>query len=789
MPALVTPRTEPSSILNQMIASPSDADYLDQLTPSIREYTYGNKTSLLLQVLTDYASARDFDIEQMCNTNHSEFVDSVNQLLRIREGTVRLTNDILELNGSIQASTEKLAEQKRALVESRGVRQNIDEAGHALQDCLEVLRLSNQVHDLLAKKSHYAALRALDELQNVHIRGVTQYKISEMIQKSVPATQKLIGDAVMADLNTWLFRIRESSQYLGELALYHTDLRKQRQQERADSLPYLSQFKLHSAIELVSDEKEEFDLLHTDELDVDFTPLFEALHIHQSLGQMDKFRSEYASTRRKQKELLLPSSISLAEEEMPDLHALLEEVAGYAIVERSTMKKVPDLRSQVDVDEIWDSLCQTAVSIISKALSQVDNAEHLLKIKNLIALFMQTMDTWQFPCGAFNGFLLTLFDKYAELLKERFSDDFLEIVQTDDYMPMPIQNTEEFEKVINVSWYTPDQPIAETAFPCVLPFSQMYPLCCIDIRNFLNQFYFFSTDSFRHPDIVDSRLQASLDDLLSTKVCGSLVAKLSSQYLGQIVQILINLEHFEIACIELESLLVAARSSPNDASHIPISLGATKQFRDNKKTAEKRIFELVNSKIDDLIDSAEYDWTPLQKPTEPSTYIQTLTQYLSNIMNSVLLSLPTPIKELMLFNAISHTTESILALPQAPEVSKINPNGTSQLAIDTKFLSSFVESLKNPILLENLDELQQTVALMQTDNTDEFFDSQLRNKKYGRVDPMKGPQLLEKLVPLDVVPEAAAGRTSGGIGQQRDLRHDAAERFAAFSSRFGRSGH
>ena len=37
-------------------------------------------------------------------------------------------------------------------------------------------------------------------------------------------------------------------------------------------------------------------------------------------------------------------------------------------------------------------MCQTAVSLISKALYEVDNAESLLKIKNLIALFMQTMN-------------------------------------------------------------------------------------------------------------------------------------------------------------------------------------------------------------------------------------------------------------------------------------------------------------------------------------------------------------------------------------------------------------
>ena len=44
----------------------------------------------------------------------------------------------------------------------------------------------------------------------------------------------------------------------------------------------------------------------------------------------------------------------------------------------------------------------------------------------------------------------------------------------------------------------------------------------------------------------------SLDELLTEKVYRSLVDKLSSQYLGQIVQILINLEHFEKA-VELGS--------------------------------------------------------------------------------------------------------------------------------------------------------------------------------------------------------------------------------------------
>lgn len=330
---------------------PGDTDYLDQLIPSIREYNQGNQTSQLLQTLSDFALDRETEIERICSANHQEFVTSVNQLLRIREGTVGLTTEILDLSQSIQSSTENLVEQKKALVDARGVRQNINEASQVLQECLEFLRLANQAHDLLARKKFYAALRAVDELQNVHLRAVTPYKIADMIRRSVPATQQTIADAVMKDLNTWLFRIREMSQYLGELSFYHVDLRKKRQQERAERTPYFSHFKLNSAIELVADENEEYDVLNNEDLQVDFTPLFECLHIHQSLGQMDKFRAEYAATRRRQKELLLPATISLVDEEMAGLHTLLEDMAGFAIVERATMKRAPDLRSSIDVSE------------------------------------------------------------------------------------------------------------------------------------------------------------------------------------------------------------------------------------------------------------------------------------------------------------------------------------------------------------------------------------------------------------------------------------------------------
>lgn len=149
--------------------------------------------------------------------------------------------------------------------------------------------------------------------------------------------------------------------------------------------------------------------------------------------------------------------------------------------------------------------------------------------------------------------------------------------------------------------------------------------------------------------------------------------------------------------------------------------------------------------------------------------MQTLTRYLSNIMNTVLLGLPTEIKELIYFDALSHAatmitvgrpraihrhrlTHFVKSLPLSSEVRVISPYGVAALAKDVQYLTEFVDTLDNPVLKENLEELQQTVALMQADNSDEFYDVSTRNKKYGRVDAMNGPVLLEKYCDPEYLP-------------------------------------
>lgn len=328
---------------------------MDQLIPILKDAIHCNRTSVLLRNLSQYASERDSEIETIGLTQHEDFLDSVDQLQTVREGTFKLTTEVLQLNQSIQESTEKLSDQKRALVDTTAVRKNIGDSSEALKQSLEILHAVNLAHDLIREKQYYGALKALDDLQVEHLiptiqnKYATQFKLAVIIQKSVPSSLKAISEAIMSDLNTWLYRIRETSQFLGEVAFYHTELRRTRHRERVKADPFLGNFKINSAIELVFDESEEFDVLDNEELQIDFTPLFECVHIHEALGQGDRFKSEYAATRRKQKDLLLPYSINLKDDYEKSFNGLLEGIAGFAIIEKATMRKVHNLRSSVDV--------------------------------------------------------------------------------------------------------------------------------------------------------------------------------------------------------------------------------------------------------------------------------------------------------------------------------------------------------------------------------------------------------------------------------------------------------
>jgi hypothetical protein len=157
-----------------------------------------------------------------------------------------------------------------------------------------------------------------------------------------------------------------------------------------------------------------------------------------------------------------------------------------------------------------------------------------------------------------------------------------------------------------------------TSFPQSLPFSQLHLLSCERLRNFVNKYYMFADESIQldhdaHEGLKEvaagdkrTNNSQSLDRYPVENLARPLLSRLlDSTSLAQVVQILINLECLEEACRELEGLLLKSRSSQRTKK---VDLVATTELGKTRQKAEERVFELLNSEIDEFLGLADYDW-------------------------------------------------------------------------------------------------------------------------------------------------------------------------------------
>lgn len=90
-----------------------------------------------------------------------------------------------------------------------------------------------------------------------------------------------------------------------------------------------------------------------------------------------------------------------------------------------------------------------------------------------------------------------------------------------------------------------------------------------------------------------------------------------------------------------------------------VSLQATNSFRNSRGQAEKRIFELVNMKIDEFLELADYDWVATNVNRKESPYLLELVDYITSVIASALSNLPAQLKGYIYFGAFDHLANSL----------------------------------------------------------------------------------------------------------------------------------
>ncbi|KAH9458816.1 hypothetical protein Pst134EA_018972 [Puccinia striiformis f. sp. tritici] len=591
--------------------------------------------------------------------------------------------------------------------------------------------------------------------------------------EALPNEKIRIREEVIKQLNSWLYDARQDSQELGSKALESIALRDRRWKSKKDRLNFNNNdtaslallVRLNTPVEIAVSERHDYHVLDSVEGSlIDFGPLYLAIHIHETLDAREELQKSFRDDRRAQAHLILASMTPTFS--LDSLNSLIEQIVGFFIIENQILKTTKAFRDENDVDSLWIDLSDNVIRIVRSGLTNSNDLDLLLNVKTKLLLFSQTLESYEYNVTQFHELLSTLSIDYIKLLNEKFSIEFEQFIKEDDHQPMMINNEDEFDKVIEVS-FLPNQgnwtkeELSKQAFPTALPFTQAYPLCCIHVRNYVTKHHAYCDSITRD---ADDSIRKSLDSLLINHVGIHMFNQINqTKNLSQLTQIVINTLFFLTACDELEIILISLRVSPR---FISPELEAKSTFKKLLKMGEQKIIKEIAIKIQDFFELSEYDWkrkTSIEvnngvvNEEEISDYLKECLSFIDTLIDNVLVLTPIDFNENIFFGAWRFIGQLLKGFLIDREPSVISDGGLSILSNDIHFASlrlknssfSNSSSTSSDISIEVhqiFKELVQTVNLLSSPDVGKYLDLDYRDMKWDLVRSETLPLMLVKLL-------------------------------------------
>ncbi|KAF9472959.1 exocyst complex component, sec15 subunit [Pholiota conissans] len=732
----------------------SSSENLEQLGPIIKQIHTNRQQDAYLRTVQGLIDSKDAEIEKICSDNYNDFISSVSTLFTVKSYTDKMKENITSLDSSVAQLGGGLVEKKRALLQSKKTAANLDEAIDTLQACLRVLDVVDRVGEMIKEGKYWSALRSLEDIQSMPPTSLSQTPFFQHLLSSLPSLRGQIKDAVTASMKQWLLEIRNISTEVGRLAVEAMESRTRRWRARREKDILLRSSRLGSAVELITYEKIEFNVLDNDKLHVDFKPLFQCIHIYTTLNSLSELQKSYQADRKAQSDLILPTPLPLSA-----LPSLTQEISGFFIVESHVLETTGTFRSPRDVEELWDTLASRLTTTIESSLHKETDPESFLKVKESLLTFIMTLETYSYSTTSLQSFIIVLFEKYAKLLEKQFTTRFEAIVREDEHTPMKVDIENPVETILETVWVTDEErnAIQQTPMNQPLPWSMTFYLCCQDIRIFIQKFYAFVEGVSQHHRDIDDLLSRSLDSLLEKSVGQSISQRLAgTQNPTQIAQIITNLEYFQVACTELGRSLTNLRSTQRGGI---IRLSAASAFETVIGQSRKRMASLIQSKLDQCFELSEYDWTPNSRETSPSMYLYELVNWLTTVVDSLIIK--ESYKEESYKGALGYITDCLMDFLTGHDIPMMNENAISNILIDVDFLEDELKRIGRSHLANVFVELRLTTSIVLGNTVQEYLVPANRHASYSAVKPRRLQSLLDKLARFGASQRDAAARELG----------------------------
>uniref|UniRef100_A0A8B9KWZ3 Exocyst complex component n=1 Tax=Astyanax mexicanus TaxID=7994 RepID=A0A8B9KWZ3_ASTMX len=563
----------------------------------------------------------DREIEKMCNFHHQGFVDAITELLKVRADAEKLmvsrSQDYCGFLHQVTAQTEEVI---RCRIQQRNMATTVEK----LQLCIPGKPRKVKVY--------YAALKTMEQLENIYIPRVSQYRFCQIMAETLPKLREEIKEISMSDLKDFLESIRKHSDKIGETAM------RQAQQHRTFISAVQKQASLGCAKPLYSlngrttlqhnglvgedaaDEEEAQDL-------VDFSPVYRCLHIYTVLGDRETFENYYRKQRKKQARLVLQPQSNM-HETVEGYRKYFNQIVGFFVVEDHILHATQGLVTRAFTDELWNMALSKIIAVLRTHSSYCNDPDLVLELKNLIVIFADTLQGYGFSVNRLFDLLFEIRDQYNETLLKKWALVFREIFEEDNYSPIPVETEEEYKSVISRFPFH-DAEIEKQPFPKKLPMSQSVPQIYIQVKEFIYASLKFSESLHRSSTEIDDMLRKSTNLLLTRTLSGCLQNLIKKPHIGltELVQIIINTTHLEQACKYLEDFITNITNVSPETVHTTRLYGLS-TFKDARHAAEGEIYTKLNQKIDEFIQLADYEWNIGESDGRASGYLMDLINFL-----------------------------------------------------------------------------------------------------------------------------------------------------------------
>ncbi|XP_072469707.1 exocyst complex component 6B isoform X3 [Notamacropus eugenii] len=678
--------------------------------PTLRSVYDGEEHGRFMEKLESRIRNHDREIEKMCNFHYQGFVDSITELLKVRGEAHRLKNQVTDTNRKLQHEGKELVVAMEELKQCRLQQRNISATVDKLMLCLPVLEMYSKLREQMKTKRHYPALKTLEHLEHTYLPQVSHYRFCKVMVDNIPKLREEIKDVSMSDLKDFLESIRKHSDKIGETAM--------KQVPGAQEL-------------------------------VDFSPVYRCLHIYSVLGARETFENYYRKQRRKQARLVLqpPSNMH---ETLDGYRKYFNQIVGFFVVEDHILHTTQGLVNRAYIDELWEMALSKTIAALRTHSSYCSDPDLVLDLKNLIVLFADTLQVYGFPVNQLFDMLLEIRDQYSDTLLKKWAGVFRNILDSDNYSPIPVSSEELYKKVVGQFPFQ-DTELEKQPFPKKFPFSEFVPKVYNQIKEFIYACLKFSEDLHLSSTEVDDMIRKSTNLLLTRTLSSSLqnVIKRKNVGLTELVQIIINTTHLEKSCKYLEEFITNITNVLPETVHTTKLYGTT-TFKDARHAAEEEIYTNLNQKIDQFLQLADYDWMAGDSGSKASDYLTDLIAFLRSTF-AVFTHLPGKVAQTACMSACKHLATSLMQLLLEADVRQLSLGALQQFNLDVQECEQFARSGPVPGFQEDtlplaFIDLRQLLDLFtQWDWSTYLADYGQPTCKYLRVNPVTALALLEKM--------------------------------------------